>query len=246
MAPAGPADYAAASGGRTHSAVVPALRPDYSPEQLDAWRQRHTELVAQARRGGFELAFFGDSLTAGWLTVGRAAWDEVFVPRRAAAFGLPGDRTQQLLWRLQQGELSGPAPRAAIVLIGTNNTDPGLGADSLTPRNSPPEIVAGIAAVAGALRAAWPSTRLLVHGLLPRGSREAAVRSEIAQINAALHRLADDRSVFFLDVGSHFLGPDGSILPDIMPDLLHFNARGYRVWADALRAPLARLLDSTP
>lgn len=227
----------------TNSAVLPALRPDYSSDQLAAWLGRHEEFVAIAHRGGCEILFLGDSITDGWRTHGRESWDEFFAPLKAANFGLSGDRTQQLLWRLQHGELAGPMPKVVVLLIGTNNLDPGLGESSLTPRNTASEIAAGITAVVDSVRGLLPETRVLLLGILPRGPRDAPVRREIAAINTAIRLLDDEgRRIAFFDAGPLFLASDGSIRADFMPDQLHLSAAGYRILATALAAPLRNML----
>lgn len=225
-------------------AARPALRPDYSPEQLRQWLQRHQANVARARQGGIDVAFFGDSLTQGWLDQGRPAWEAFFAPLRAAAFGIPGDRTQQLLWRMQHGELEGCSPCVVVLLIGTNNLDPGLGGPpSLTRQNSIAEIIAGVSAIVRLVHGRFPHTRVLLNGLLPRGDADAPVRCEIAAINAGLQQMDDDgRSVLFIDAGAALLEPDGSPGAGLMADHLHLTEHGYRLWAPLLHAPLLRLL----
>lgn len=161
-------------------------------------------------------------------------------PLRAANFGLDGDRTQHLLWRLQHGELEGLAPRVVVVLIGTNNT--GLEKDGVTPRNSPAEATEGISLVVRTLRSRLPASRILLLGIFPRGETDAPQRAQIREINAALARLDDGRQVRFLDLGPRFLAPDGTLSREIMPDLVHLSEAGYAIWAAALKAPLAELL----
>lgn len=230
-----------------NSAVLPALRPDYSSDQLSAWLNRHEAFVAIAHQGGCEVLFLGDSITDGWRTHGRESWNECFAPLEAANFGLSGDRTQQLLWRVQHGELDGPMPKVVVLLIGTNNLDPGLGENSLTPRNTATEIAAGITAVVDSIRELLPETRVLLLGILPRGSRDAPVRQEIAAINTVI-RLLDDggRSITFFDAGPLFVASDGSIKADYMPDQLHLSAAGYRILASALGGPLKSMLRPLP
>jgi len=227
-----------------NTATQPALRPDYSPEQLANWRRRHEEFVALARAGNIDVACFGDSITDQWRDEGRASWDRHLAPLRAANFGLSGDRTQQLLWRLENGGLEGLSPRVVVLLIGTNNLAPGLDPQpSLTPRNTVPEIIAGITACVQLLRSRLPAARLLLHGILPRDAAGAPARTEIAAINAALRRLDDNgATIRFLDLGPAFLAPDGSPGPELKPDLLHLSAAGYARWAELLRTPLAELL----
>jgi Lysophospholipase L1 and related esterases len=228
-----------------NTAIEASTRPDYDSEKQAAWLQRHQDLVALARGGGIDVAFFGDSLTEQWTTTGRAEWEQWFVPLGAGNFGVSGDRTQQVLWRMSHGELDGIAPRLFVLLIGTNNTDPGLGENSLTRANSTPEIIAGVAAIVSLVHTRLPNAKILLHGLLPRGPATAPIREQIAAINAGLRRLDDDgRSLRFVDFGPLFLEPDNSIRPEIMPDQLHLSAAGYEIWARALIEPVTAMLRS--
>jgi len=215
-----------------NSAIHPAIRPDYSPEQRAAWMRRHEEFCALARQGNINVIFFGDSLTDYWRDRGRASWDQHFAPLGAANFGISGDRTQQVLWRIERGELDGFAPKLVVLLIGSNNLTPGLGENSLTPKNTPLETSAGVAVIVDALR------HRLSQGRLPHHP----IRREVTETNATLARLADGRGVSFFDPSAQFLSPGGTISRKIMPDLLHLNTRGYALWAKALRWPIRELL----
>lgn len=206
----------------------------------EAWLRRHEGFVAEARRGGIDVVFLGDSLTDLWRREGRAAWEKYFAPLRAANFGIDGDRTQHLLWRLQHGAVDGPAPKVVVLLIGTNNA--GNERNSDVPRNTTAEAIAGVTLVVRTLRAKLPDTTILLLGLLPRGERGAPIRTQVREINRALSGLDDGRCIRFLDIGPSFLSPDGSLSREIMPDLLHMNEAGYAVFAAALRDPLAGLL----
>lgn len=225
-----------------NTAIHPAIRPDYSPEQRAAWMRRHEEFCALARRGDAKVIFFGDSLTDHWRDAGQASWNQHFAPLQALNFGISGDRTQQLLWRIEGGELDGAAPRAVVVLIGTNNLTPGLGENSLTPKNTPTHTAAGVAAVLAAVRHRLPSGRILLHALLPRDDGGPALRREVTETNLALARLADGFAIKFFDPSAEFLDANGAISRDIMPDLLHLSPRGYARWAEVLRWPLNTLL----
>ena len=206
----------------------------------EAWLRRHEDFVAEARRGGIDVVFLGDSLTDLWRREGRAAWEEHFAPLRAANFGIDGDRTQHLLWRLQHGVADGPAPKVVVLLIGTNNA--GNERNSDVPRNTTAEAIAGVTLVVQTLRAKLPDTTILLLGLLPRGEKDTPIRTQVGEINRALSGLDNGRRIRFLDIGSEFLSPDGSLSREIMPDLLHMSEAGYAVFAAALRNPLAKLL----
>lgn len=225
-----------------NTATHASIRPDYSPEWQARWMQRHQEFVARAHEGKVDVLFLGDSITDYWRDRGRVEWDRSFAPLHAANFGISGDRTQQVLWRITHGELDGIAPKVVVLMIGTNNTGPGLGDNSLTPRNTAPEIVAGVQEIVRTIQRKLPQTRILLFGIFPRGEKTDPLREEIRQINLALSRFANDRLVFFVDLEKSFLSSDGTLSRELMPDLLHPNEQGYAIWAKALRELLPRLL----
>ncbi len=206
------------------------------------WMQRHEDFVAEAHRGGINVLFLGDSITDFWRTRGRPVWDREFAPLGAANFGISGDRTQNVLWRLEHGEADGIQPKVVVLLIGTNNTGMERGSDR--PRNTTPEVIEGVTAVVHEVRAKLPEAKILFLGIFPRGPAHSAQREQVAEVNRALARLNDGRHVFFLYIGRRFLDPDGDgdIPRAIMPDQLHPSLKGYEIWADAIREPLQKLL----
>lgn len=214
------------SGSATNTAVIPTPRAD---------PQGHETFIQRAAKGNVDIVFFGDSITARWLTAGKEIWKERFAGLHAVSFGVGGDRTEHLLWRIQNGELQGIHPKVAVVLIGTNNLK----------SNSVPEIVEGITAVITEIRTRSPETKILLLGILPRGkSPDGKQRAEIKDINNKIAGLQDGRQIFFLDIGGRFLQPDGSISEETMPDFLHLTAVGYVTFADAIREKLEALLKS--
>jgi lysophospholipase L1-like esterase len=193
------------------------------------WPPRHAALKRKAAAGGLDVVFLGDSIT------------EYFPPEvlkerfgeRAGAFGISGDRTEHLLWRIAQGELDGLRPRALVLLIGTNN---------LT-FHAPPAIRDGIAAVVRALRKRLPGARILLMALLPRGQhRDDPLRKRVDETNRLLPPLSDGERVLLLNAGPWFLKPDGSLPAELMPDYLHPSVAGYRAWADAIDPWVRRAL----
>lgn len=206
----------------------------------DWWRSRHESFKRRAQQGGVDILFLGDSITEGWRRAGSNVWNRHFAPQRAAAFGISGDRTQHLLWRLQHGELDGLQPKVVVLLIGTNNT--GKERDSDVPRNTTEEAIAGVTAVVHTLREKLPHSRVLLLALFPRGDPDDPQRAQVAEVNRGLAQLHDGKGVHFLDLGRHFVGADGVISPEIMPDKLHLSEKGYELWAEHLHEPLRRLL----
>lgn len=208
------------------------------PVLQNEWLKRHQTFVAESRTHPIDLLFVGDSITEAWAGPGKAVWNKHYAGRNAANFGISGDRTENLLWRLENGELQGVQPKVAIVLIGTNN----LGRE---PADSPDEIAAGIAAVVRKLKNHSATTKVLLLGLFPRADlAESTLNRRVADVNRLIERLADGRRVFFLNFGEAFLDADGSPSPGILPDLLHPNTKGYEIWAEALDAKLAGMLDA--
>jgi lysophospholipase L1-like esterase len=214
-----------------------ALQPE--PREA-AWIKRHEGFVEIAKAGGVDVLFLGDSITDGWRNDGKALWHEHFAPLKAANFGISGDRTQHVLWRMQQGELEGIKPRVVVLMIGTNNT--GLERDKITPRNTVAETAEGVTAIVQGLRTKLPDSQILLLAIFPRGEKDSLERRQVSEVNAALAKLDDGQSVRFLDIGQKFLWPDGTLSKDIMPDLLHPNEVGYAIWAAAIKQPLAELL----
>lgn len=197
--------------------------------------RQHADNLAQVGAGNASnIVFFGDSITARFGLFdgpGVPVWNRSIAPMGAVNFGLDGDRTQNILWRMQDGELNGQ-PKVVVVQVGTNNL---LFSDK---NGTPGETVAGIAAVVRTIRTLSPRSKVLLLGLLPRGTPDDPVRSSILQVNSQVANLRDGDHVAYLDLGALFLRPDGTIPAALMPDGLHPSELGYRLMADALQAPL--------
>jgi hypothetical protein len=171
--------------------------------------QRDREFVDIARKGGIDVLFIGDSITDFWRNRGKAVWDQCLAPLNAANFGIDGDRTQQVLWRIEHGELEGIKPKVIVLMIGTNNT--GLEKDGITPRNTTSEVVARITAVVKELRTRLPDASNLLLAIFPRGPKGDPIRVQLNETNAAPRELGGGRHVIFLDIGPRFLTPDGTL-----------------------------------
>jgi lysophospholipase L1-like esterase len=213
-----------------HSAIDPV------PRQESWWQERHQLLNRRAAEAGpsAQIIFIGDSITQGWEGEGKETWSRFYAHRGALNLGISGDRTQHVLWRLDHGNLDGLKPKAAVVMIGTNNSN---GED-----NTSGQIADGVAAIIEKLRGKLPETKVLLLAIFPRSENFSSQRGKILQANQVLRKLADDQHVFWIDFGHHFLNRDGLIPGVLMPDYLHLSKRGYALWAESIEAPLARVL----
>ena len=146
---------------------------------------------------------------------------------KAANFGIGGDRTEHLLWRLQNGEMEGITPKLAVLMIGTNNTAGG---------HKPEDIAAGVTAIIEAVKAKSTKTKVLLLAIFPRGpDAKAAKRLNNDKVNALIAKLDDGgKTVKYLDIGAKFLQPDGTLTKEIMPDLLHLSAKGYEIETETI------------
>ena len=200
------------------------------------WGNRHEEkLKEKATREKIDLLMIGDSITHSWETAGKQVWDKYYAPRHAFNIGFSGDRTEQVIWRLQNGEVTGISPRLAVIMIGTNNTG--------HRQDKPAEIAAGVKAILGELGTRLPETKCLVLAIFPRA---AAPTDPLRKINDATNQIlkgfADGKRVFYLDINNKFLEADGTLPKSIMPDLLHPNERGYEIWAEAMEPTIQELM----
>jgi lysophospholipase L1-like esterase len=224
-------DLLAVRPPQPNTAVIPSLAPQF--------QAKHQANLEVARRGDAELLLMGDSITDFWRNAegpfaGKPVLDRYFGQWKIANFGIAGDTTQGVLYRLQNGEGEGFSPRAIMLMIGTNNT----------LRNSAAEIAEGIGAVVLALQRSFPEAKILLLGVFPRGRANDPVRATIKSINATISKLHDGERVHYLDIGDLFLDAEGNIPADVMSDALHPSTKGYEIWAKAVEKPLRELMGS--
>ena len=196
-------------------------------------RNRHEEFLKVAKAGGVDLLFLGDSITDGWRGGGKAVWDKYFAPLKAANFGISGDRTEHVLWRIRNGELEGIQPKLAVIMIGTNNGDPAG------------DVALGIKTILSDLHDRHPRCKALLLGIFPRSEKPDGARAKNDEVNKLIAKFvtfAETRRVAFLDIGAKFLAPDQTLPKDIMPDFLHPNEKGYQIWADAIIDKVKQML----
>lgn len=225
---------------KTHSAVTPEIRTN-----RDWWMPRHEKVLQRVAQGNVDLIFIGDSITHGWEQNGKRVWDKYYAHRNAVNMGFGGDRTQHVLWRLENGEIEGIEPKLAVLMIGTNNSN---GKD-----NTAEEIADGIKAICAKLRTKLPETKILILAIFPRGDAEqrkhktgaAKFNTQWAKNKKASElasKIADNEMIFYLDINDAFLNEKGELTRKIMPDLLHPTEKGYQIWADAMEPTIQKLM----
>lgn len=198
------------------------------------WVQRHEGFVKIAKKGNVNVLFLGDSITDAWRgKAAKKAWDKNFAPLGSANFGIGGDQTQHVLWRIQNGELDGITPKVAVLMIGTNNVG----------GHSAEQIAGGITAIVDTIHKKSPSTKVLLLGVFPRDAKpDSPRRAKIAKINQIISDLGKRDYVRYMDIGQKFLKDDGTLTRDVMPDLLHLSEQGYTIWGDAIAPTVRQML----
>ena len=199
------------------------------------WKQRHNEKIKRIQQEKVDLLMIGDSITHGWEEQGYDVWQKYYQHRNAANLGFSGDRTEHVLWRLQNGEIDGVSPKVAVVMIGTNNSG--------QRNDSSKQIAEGIKAIIVYLRENLPSTKIILLAIFPRSKNPL---HELRKINDETNKIiaayADNQNIFFLNINDNFLDEKGNLSRNLMPDLLHPNAAGYQIWAEVMEKLISQLM----
>jgi lysophospholipase L1-like esterase len=238
---------AAPAGAAVTSAVPAVVDASAAIPKTGSARffELHEKFLARGKSGPIGVLFLGDSITEGW-GVAPHIWDHYFGKYQPANFGIGGDQTQHVIWRIENGELDGIHPKAVVLMIGTNNS----------ASHSGEQIADAIKKIVELIRARIPGTKVLLLAIIPRDARPnkdglitEAMISETARrvaandrANTLIAKLDDGVNVRFLNTNAIFLGKDGRIPWTIMPDQLHPSAAGYQLWAEAIEKPLAELM----
>jgi lysophospholipase L1-like esterase len=203
----------------------------------------HAQLLEKAKRGPIDIYFEGDSITRRWGATDYpellANWKENFFGWNAADFGWGADTTQNILWRLQNGELDGVNPKVIVLLAGTNNVGRTMPADG--DEDKVADITRGIQAILGVMRAKAPNATVVLTGIFPRNDN-IAVMSTINKINTNLAKLADGKRIRYLNINDKLADKNGKLFEGMMGDQLHPTVKGYQVWANALKPIFTELL----
>jgi lysophospholipase L1-like esterase len=221
-------------------AIKPVLHP--------GTEKRHESFNEISKKGEAKLVFLGDSITQGWSGKGKAVWEKEWAPLGAANFGIGGDRTEHVLWRLDHGNFDGLDPKVIVLMIGTNNTGH-QGREQKELNGAVYQCTAqdtadGVKLILDKLKTKCPNAKILMLAIFPRGEKpDDKFRQQNEATNAIIKTYADNQTVFFQDIGPKMLQPDGTLTREMMPDLLHPGEKGYQIWTDAIKATVVGWLN---
>ncbi len=232
-APATPPAAPVKAGPQPADQPAPKMR---NGEIEPGFKSQHESFLRRGKEGKIGVLFLGDSITAGW-TKAPDVWKKAYGSYDPANFGISGDRTQHVLWRIANGELDGIHPKVVVLMIGTNNSG----------EYTVAQITAADEKIISEIHEKLPDTKVLVLGIFPRGvdpenPAVAALREKLSAVNANLAKLDDGKSTRYLDIGGKFLNADGILRFSIMPDALHPSHKGYEIWAAAMQPLLDEMM----
>ena len=216
----------------------PAVNSAITPRPALGWFEHFQwNLDSAHKMPELDLIFDGDSITDFWMGKGKAVWNERYAKLKAYDFGISGDRTENVLWRLQNGQVTGLHPKLICLMIGTNNW----------AVNTPEQIADGVKADVAEYQKDCPDAVILLQAIFPRGaSPNDPARHKVKAVNDIISQLGDGKKVIYIDFTDKFLEPDGTMSADIMPDFLHPTEKGYRIWADAIQPTIDQFFPPTP
>ena len=246
LAPAQTSAPAAPPATPPQKADVAAPKVDKDGNIQKTFKEKHEKYVARAKQGDVDLLFLGDSITEGWHD--NAVWKKYYGDKyKVANFGISGDRTQHVLWRIENGELEGIKPKVTVLMIGTNNN----GSQNIDP---PEDIARAIGMIVKEVREKTGSKVLLL-AVFPRGPSEekaAKARANLKKVNEIIAKLDDGTNVRYLDFWDKWLAPDVTdpstqpahkpIAKEVMRDALHPTVAGYQIWAENMDPLLTEMM----
>jgi lysophospholipase L1-like esterase len=235
-----PAPQSAPTAVASSPASSPADPSVGTPKKDDGtFLRKHEAIMRKAKSGPIGLLFLGDSITENWKSRAPELWKQYEEKYQAADFGIGGDQTQHVIWRIEQGELDGIHPKVVVFMLGTNNT----------AAYTADQIAAADRKIIRMIREKLPEAKIVLMAILPRGPRTGDKQvgyehrmETIRAVNLQLAKLDDGKTIHYLDIGPKFIDADGKIPETLMPDQLHPSAAGYKFWVDALQPLLDEMM----
>jgi lysophospholipase L1-like esterase len=224
--------------------VNTAIRPiPKIEEDCYDWYARHSEKCRQVENNKYDLIFIGDSITHFWEEVnGPETWKRYYGNRKVLNIGFGWDRTQNVLWRLGNGEFKNQRPKQVVLNIGTNNLT-----CNRVRGSTHEELVEAIEAICAFIHGQSPGTKILIMDIFPRGLKSEELFRRIIAVNAILdERMKDRPNIALMNIGKKFLNDKGDVDKDLFPDGTHPNEKGYQIWAESIEPVLKEGLSIKP
>lgn len=220
---------------RPNTAVIPAHRLDRK-----SWSERHEQILEKVKSSDPKLIMIGNSITHNLdLPDRKFLWDQYLTALDAVNLGISGDRTENVIWRLQNGEIDGIHPKVATLLIGTNNTD----GNNYLEISTSEELAEGIREICRILRQKLPETEIVLLGILPYGYKPNHRDETNKAANAIIAGFPEkDSKIHYYDLGYLFLNENGTVNGKLMPDYLHPTAEGGKLVFEALVPVISKWL----
>ncbi len=225
------------SGRPVNTAIRPVAKIE---DDCYDWYERHAEKCRQAEKSCYDLIFIGDSITHFWEELrGPETWKKYFGSRKVLNIGFGWDRTQNVLWRLNNGEFKNQRPKQVVLNIGTNNLT-----GNRVRGNTSEEISEAIEAICAFIHRQSPDTKILIMNIFPRGMKSEELYQKIVAANAMLNeRMKDKPNIALMNIGKKFLDENGDVNKDLLSDGTHPNEKGYRAWAESIEPVVKRVLE---
>jgi beta-glucosidase len=212
------------------------------PKSWTEWLRHHEDRKRWCTEKDVDLLMVGDSIVFEWPRVGKQVWEEFYGNRNAVNIGSSGDQTHHMLWHFQNGGLDGMKgknPKLVLMMIGTNNRG--------EPEKHGEDTAYGILALLKEIHSKLPESKIVLMPIFPRGDTpEDPGRLRNDEINRIIQTYVDNKTVHWLDIGHIFLDGEGKLNRALMPDGLHPNIEGYRVWAKAMEPTIRKFLGEEP
>ena len=224
-----------ALGAASAFATIRAVSHDMYGGDANCWQmKRHAEKMCVVTNGGAKVVFIGDSITHFWEGAGKEQLSKYFSEGdfKMLDLGVSADRTEHVLWRIDEGkELDGYEAKCILLMIGTNNTG-----HFPIEKEAPGDTILGIREILRTIRAKQPKATIVLTAIFPRGATADDYqrhRNEI--VNKEIQKFCDGKTIFWCDFNDQFLTADGQLSPEVFPDRLHPNALGYEIWYSAVK-----------
>ncbi|MDD7983943.1 GDSL-type esterase/lipase family protein [Lentisphaera marina] len=200
------------------------------------WLRRHQEKLTQKEQlGDVQVVFLGDSITHAWDKY-QEPWNQYFAKYNALNIGFSGDRTENVLWRLENGAVDGIKPKVLVMMIGTNNAG--------KYKEASAETAIGVKAILQDLRQRLPKTKILMLAIFPRGKDDSSPMRQLTMgTDEIIKTYADDKNIFFMNINKIFLDDKRIVHRSVMRDFLHPSKDMYPKWAEAISPKITELMN---